>query len=315
MNKNIKILVYFFIALSVSAPFLSWLRYAPLPDWFSDASALALLGVAMCGLCLLSIDRVLVSWLELVLLALAFSVLHSSFYGYLALLFIGLALFSILLRSCLSISDADNLIFVLACVVTFFSLLQSLVGILQAVKLAYLFNGFVVYDPKSNAVIGNIAQRNQYANFLFWGVLSICYLYAINKLRVVFAVLCLLPVVLSMSWSGARLPLIYALLASVLVWYWFRKERAQKELGRLAMAVSIAVLLIAIFQIWSRDIVAFLNYMGLSVDVVSGAERISDGGFAAKRRIEWTKAWLMFSQHPWFGLGWGALPRKPQRWS
>lgn len=54
-----------------------------------------------------------VSWLELVLLVLAFSALHSNFYGYLALLFIGLALFSILLRNCLDSSDVDDLVFVL----------------------------------------------------------------------------------------------------------------------------------------------------------------------------------------------------------
>ncbi|MBN3003849.1 O-antigen ligase C-terminal domain-containing protein [Chromobacterium alkanivorans] len=307
MSQNIKIFVYFLISLSVSAPFLSWLRYAPLPDWFSDASALALLGAAMCGLCLLSIDKVSVSWLELVLLVLAFSALHSSFYGYLALLFIGLALFSILLRNCLDSSDIDDLVFVFACVVTVFSLLQSLMGLLQAFKLAYLFHGFIVYDPNSNVVVGNVAQRNQYANFLFWGVLSICYLYAVEKLRVGFALLCLLPILLAQSWSGARLPLVYALLTVVLVWYWFRKGGREKELGRLAVAVSVSVLLIAVFQFWSRDIVVFLNYLGLPIDVVSGAERISDGGLAVKRRIEWTKAWLIFSQYPWFGLGWGGF--------
>lgn len=327
MSQYIKIFVYFLISLSVSAPFLSWLRYAPLPDWFSDASALALLGAAMCSLCLLSIDKVSVSWLELVLLVLAFSALHSNFYGYLALLFIGLALFSILLRNCLDSSDVDDLVFVFACVVTVSSLLQSLMGLLQAFKLAYLFHGFIVYDPNSNVVVGNVAQRNQYANFLFWGVLSVCYLYAINKLRAAFAVLCLLPMVLAISWSGARLPLVYALLASVLVWCWFRKERGREELGRLAMAVSVAVLMIAVFQIWSRDIVVFLNYVGFPVDVISGAERVSYVGLAEKRRVEWTKAWLIFSQHLWFGLGWGSfaaeaakmelmagLPKFPESW-
>ena len=73
--------------------------------------------------------------------------------------------------------------------------------------------------------------------------------------------------------------------------------------------------MIAVFQIWSRDIVVFLNYVGFPVDVISGAERVSYVGLAEKRRVEWTKAWLIFLSIYGLDSAGEALPRKPQRWS
>ncbi|WP_081546264.1 PglL family O-oligosaccharyltransferase [Chromobacterium haemolyticum] len=331
MDKNIKLLSFLLIALVVSLPFMSWLRYVPLPDWMSDASAFALLGIAMLCLCFLKFGKVLVSWLELVLLVVAMVMLQSVFYSQLAIVFVGLALFVLLLRSCLNSSDVNSLIVMLAKVVVAFALLQSFAGIFQALRMGQYFYGLIVYSPNSLDVVGNIGQRNQYANFLFWGVLSACYLYAIGSMRYRFVLLFLLPVILAISWSGARLPLAYMLLVSVLVWYWYRSlkgnEKERSEVKLFAWAVVGAALLMFCFQLWNSEIMLLLSKMGLPINVVSGSDRIMDGGLGARRRIEWTKAWLIFMEHPWFGVGWGGfaaetvrmewlagLPKQPESW-
>ncbi|OQS40826.1 hypothetical protein B0T39_10070 [Chromobacterium haemolyticum] len=219
----------------------------------------------------------------------------------------------------------------LAKVVVAFALLQSFAGIFQALRMGQYFYGLIVYSPNSLDVVGNIGQRNQYANFLFWGVLSACYLYAIGSMRYRFVLLFLLPVILAISWSGARLPLAYMLLVSVLVWYWYRSlkgnEKERSEVKLFAWAVVGAALLMFCFQLWNSEIMLLLSKMGLPINVVSGSDRIMDGGLGARRRIEWTKAWLIFMEHPWFGVGWGGfaaetvrmewlagLPKQPESW-
>ncbi|WP_162896944.1 MULTISPECIES: PglL family O-oligosaccharyltransferase [Chromobacterium] len=331
MHKNIKLISFFLMALAISLPFTSWLRYVPLPDWVSDAFAFALLGMVMFGLCFLKMDKVVASWLELVLLILAVVMLQSAFYSQLAILFAGLALFVLLLRSCLKPRDVNSLIVMLAKVVAVFALLQSFAGILQALGMARYFYGVIVYSPNSLDVVGNIAQRNQYANFLFLGVLSVCYLHAMGGIRYRFVLFFLLPVILAISWSGARLPFVYMLLASVLVWYWYRSltddEKGRGEVKFFAWAVVGAALLMFCFQLWNSEIMLLLSKIGLPVNVVSGSDRIMDGGLGVRRRIEWTKAWLIFIEHPWFGVGWGGfaaetvrmewlsgLPKQPESW-
>ncbi|WP_194427088.1 PglL family O-oligosaccharyltransferase [Chromobacterium sp. Rain0013] len=310
---------------------MSWLRYVPLPDWVSDASAFALLGMAMLCFCFFDFDKVVVSWLELVLLIFAMVMLQSSFYSQLAIVFVGLALFVLLLRSCLRPPDVNSLISMLATIVVVFALLQSFIGIFQVLRMGQYFYGLIVYSPTSLDVVGNIAQRNQYANFLFWGVLSVCYLYATGNLRYRFVLFFLLPVILTISWSGARLPLAYMLLALLLVWYWYRSlaydEKGRSEVKSFAWAVVGAALLMFCFQLWNSEIMLLLSKIGLPVNVVSGSDRIMDGGLGARRRIEWTKAWLVFMEHPWFGVGWGGfaaetvkmewlsgLPKQPESW-
>ncbi|WP_156039049.1 PglL family O-oligosaccharyltransferase [Chromobacterium haemolyticum] len=311
MDKNIKLLSFFLTALAISLPFMSWLRYAPLPDWVSDASAFALLGLAMLCLCFLKLEKVYVSWLELVLLVVAIVMLQSVFYSQLAIVFVGLVLFVVLLRSCLKSSDINSLIEVLAKVVVVFALLQSFVGIFQALRMGQYFYGLIVYSPSSLEVVGNVAQRNQYAHFLFWGVLSACYLYAIGRMRYRFVLLFLLPVILAISWSGARLPLAYMLLTLMLVWYWYRSladdGKGRSEVKSFAWAVVGAALLMFCFQLLNSEIMLLLSKVGLPINVVSGSDRIMDGGLGARRRIEWTKAWLVFMGHPWFGVGWGGF--------
>ncbi|WP_312854398.1 PglL family O-oligosaccharyltransferase [Paludibacterium denitrificans] len=83
----------------------------------------------------------------------------------------------------------------------------------------------------------------------------------------------------------------------------------------------------ALIQLFNHELIWLLNRLGLPIHLDSGADRIMDAGFGARRRIEWTKAWEVFKANPWFGVGLGGfgsqsvwmeaylgLPKVPESW-
>lgn len=74
---------------------------------------------------------------------------------------------------------------------------------------------------------------------------------------------------------------------------------------RMAKALLFALLAMVLCQLFTAEINAALNAIGLPVKQGSGIDRFMDGGFGARRWIEWQKAWSVFLAHPLFGVGLG----------
>lgn len=321
------------LALSVTLPFLSWFRFSPLTDWVSDTTALALLA---CSLPLIlpahGKSNLSISWFCLPICAFAVYLLLSSRpldSAIACIVFIlFLSLWSVLFSGSEQSVDREHFIRILASLILVFALLQVALGMAQLFRLAPLLRGFVVYDPNAadSNIMGNIGQRNQYAQFLCWGIVSACYLHAVGKLRMPFFVLAVLLMAWLSACSGARLVWAYAFILAAVSVFWLVRRQSGVAVG-MSRSALLAVIMMILLQLVSKQIAELLSVVGLTTHSVSGTERFFAAGFGARRWIEWTKAIEIFTQHPWTGVGWGrfaaysaeleltgGFPKSPESW-
>ncbi|NWK77421.1 PglL family O-oligosaccharyltransferase [Aquitalea sp. LB_tupeE] len=331
MRLRILVLVCAFIF-----PFLNFLHYVPVADWWTNA--LVVFCSVLAGIVLFFQFRrdneVLVIELCLVLFfagnALAGFFMHinpGSFNSLLGCLVVMLVLSRYFYVQ--KVASNDEFVCDVAKVVFAGGLLQVILGLLQVFGLAPLMHGYVMYDPANPAgnIMGNIAQRNLYGHYLAWAMFSACYLYSREILRLPFLLLAQLFLGLLIAWSGGRLILGYV--TAAIVWGILWRLRADRNERMVKMVFALFIVLFTVFftQLCLQQINDALSWVGFRIDLQSGVERLFDHGFGARRRIEWTKAWILFNQHPWFGVGWdgyasaanwlevhGGLPKVPESW-
>ncbi len=316
-------------------PFLNCLRFMPLQDWWTDA--LVVFGVGLAGLFIFGRGQqrfqlpasAIVLVLLLLLWSLSNNLLWKNFQA--AALPIGSLLVMLLLVLFLANRvqlSKQTICTILAASILLGACLQVVLGGVQLLGLAANFHGLVMFSPdQPNVVMGNIAQRNLYAQYLCWGVVASCYLYAQGHLRAPFCGVAVVLMLLLVTWSGARLPLAYALAICLLAGFCWRLSARDGHMRRMVFALAAAMIALALIQIFSKEIVWFLDSIGLPIHAQSGSERMLDAGFGARRRVEWTKAWEVFLAHPWLGVGlgryaaqsvwleaFGGLPKFPESW-
>ncbi|MCD4483903.1 Wzy polymerase domain-containing protein [Chromobacterium vaccinii] len=316
-------------------PFLNFARYSPLQDWWTDAFVIA--GCGLAGLLALrNVNHVLILprvALVLVVLLLQWSllsvVLYQNFLFSIPAIgaFLAMLLLSLYFANGVTLSRA-RLCILLAGSIVFGASVQIVLGYVQVFGLAPYFHGWILFDVNApTSLLGNVGQRNQYAQYLGWAIPSACLLYAYRRLRGYFCFSILLLCELLMTWTGARLVLVYGLALALLAWFWHRRERDDPIQKRMVRALALAIILLALLQLFSHDLMRALNSVGLGLQFQSGSERMLDAGFGARRRLEWTKAWQVFQSHPWLGGGFGSyaaqsawlevfagLPKYPESW-
>lgn len=316
----------YFLAFAVAIPFFNFYRFSPAPDWFTNAGVIFFVSVFVL---VSTLRRAPMQWSVspgglLLLVGGVFWVLRAQHFdaAYMVLILFLLIVIFFGVRN----YDLKELVNCIAVVVLICAMIQSFLGGLQAADVAKYFDGYVVFDS-GRSVMGNIAQRNQYANFLGWGLISVSYLYAHRDLNASISIVLVVFLALMMCWSGARLVLLYGLAVMLLVWAWLKTSSDGEVMQRMALVLSLAIFLLAIIQIFNQDILWALKRIGLDFQAVSGSDRILEGGAGARRKIEWTKAWDVFLVHPWIGVGVGGfaaqsvamevtsgLPKAPESW-
>ncbi|MBX9267028.1 PglL family O-oligosaccharyltransferase [Chromobacterium violaceum] len=292
-------------------PFLNFARFSPLQDWWTNSLVLLTVGIGTIwaferGNKCIEIPRVVI----FLLFFLLYLIVSGMFRGAVTVTFqmVGIMLAMMLMCQCVQkLYERQQILTAMAWVLLLGSVLQSFLGILQIVGIAHYFNGWVLFEREGSSVnvIGNVGQRNQYAHYLTWGVLAVCYLFGLKHLGWKLASLLLLIFCVLISFSGARLPLIYSLSIAGLTWFWHRRSRTDEQVTRMAIAVVVALVIMALCQIFSHNLGVALHWFGLNVEIQSGADRLLDAGFGARRRIEWAKALQMFREHPVLGYGMG----------
>ncbi|MDE1715638.1 O-antigen ligase family protein, partial [Chromobacterium amazonense] len=325
-----RVLPYWLLVASLVLPFFNSLHFQPVGDWVTNAVCFML---AALWLLVFSFRR---SNSKTSRGVPAFSVL--SLFGLLqlprlqySLPFSSLTIFFLVVVSLvvaqIDKTQRDQLLTCLASLALITSLLQAVLGFIQALGLAPQAHGWVLFNPGASDVMGNFGQRNQLAQFLGWGAVSAAYLYATDRMGRVATGSAVLVLALLMSWTGARLPLAYGLGLALLAWFWHRRVPQDETVARMARALAWSVLALALIQIFNQQIDSVLQAIGLPIHVQSGSDRLLDAGFGARRRIEWSKAWEVFLQHPWFGVGlggygwhsawleaYGGWPKEPESW-
>ncbi|WP_081284611.1 PglL family O-oligosaccharyltransferase [Chromobacterium subtsugae] len=308
--------LYLFFCGCFVFPFFNFARYTPLQDWWTNAGVVLCVGIA--GLFALRRGQSGVR-VPLAAAALAALLLLLSFSNGLLLenyqpaILILASLAAMLVLAVFLVNrlrpDLARVCVILASCLLLGSCIQIVLGSIQLLDLARYCRGLVTLNYLNpTEVMGNVGQRNQYAQYLSWGVAAACYLYGRGRLRAGFCAPLVLFQLLLITWCGARLPLAYSLGICGLCWFWHRRAPGDEALLRMLKALAAAIIVLALLQLFNEEIVWLLNRLGLPIHVQSGSERLLDAGFGARRRIEWTKAWMVFQQHPWLGVGLARYP-------
>lgn len=177
--------------------------------------------------------------------------------------------------------------------------LNAAIGIYQHFQW-HSFLDAVISTKISAAVFGNIAQPNHFADYLGLGLVSLGLLYAHGTLRPWHTLLLSLPILFALPLSGSReiwLYLLWLVLAS------FLGQRSNATF-RLLLKYSLAILL----GFGLMHLLIHLPWLaGSPGSSVSSVQRL----FAANvnsgsiRLSLWHEAWLIFTQFPILGAGFG----------
>lgn len=304
--------------LLVTVPFLNWIRFQPAGDYVGHVVAVLLASTILIlpfskGRTVEPSGALLV--LSLLPLLTIVSALASPYPGQGLAASLGLAL-CLVLAHAISLYPPQRVLTTLAWGLLLGGLMQVVVGLLQVTQWVLLLQWpWVFYDKGSPAnLIGQLAQRNHYANYLTLSLFAACYLFAVGRLRGWLLLPLVLVFGLFISWSGSRLAVGYAGAAMVLAWLFYWRSTRDAETGRLAVALALATCWLVFCQLFNKELVALLSWLGLPLaNVGSGVDRMLAGGFGARRWVEWQKAWQVFQDHPLFGVGLGGYAAESVR--
>lgn len=308
------------MALAV-VPFLSRIHYVPLPQFWGEINVVWLtvgagLALLCCGDTFARIPRA--AWWMLALAALwaaqgLWVPLHFPGLNLVtALAFATLALLAVFTLRLRELWGEDALLDWLAWALLVGALLQSLIGLAQVTGLVEMMGGLLFYDSAhvTTNVFGHIGQRNQYAHYLSWGVVAAAFLHARGRLPRAWAVALLLWLAVSIGWAASRTVLLYCVAVAGLasLWHWRERSEASRRLW-LSMLVAVAAVVAMQF------LLPLINHALSLMAADSGVERLaaSSDGMGSRRVAEWTKAWMVFREHPWFGVGWSQFAAESVR--
>jgi len=179
--------------------------------------------------------------------------------------------------------------------------LNALIGVLQHFQW-HTFLDSVIARDLAGGIYGNLAQPNHYADYIALGLVSLGLLFQQRILQPGYVILLSLPLLFAMTLSGSRSSWLYMALMIFMAWWVSRREAAMKPLLRYS------VLLVAGFGL--MHVLVQMHFMagaGHGTNTVQRLLTYNGGGDTGGsiRLYLWREAWMMFTQSPWLGVGFG----------
>lgn len=307
------------LGLMAVVPFLQPYHLLPIPSFYSEWFAFAL-GVSAGVVLLLPnfwqnllIPKVTLPFLVLVGIIAVQSVFVKHAYlaqTLLPALYLSWAAVLVIIAGWLRDSlGADKVIAILAWLIFFGGILQSLVGVAQYMNL-HIGTTDWISATQAESIIGNIRQRNHFATQITLATIALIYLFAHRRLPLGLMIAPLVLFVLLLTFSGSRAVALYASAVFVLSLLAYRKTRGRVH-SRLLLASGSLLLMFLILQYYAPYISEWLKQMlvnrGFDVnqaELLTALERGAKVGLDL-RISEWHKAWQMFLQAPILGVGIG----------
>ncbi len=204
------------------------------------------------------------------------------------------------LRDCFGLTRLAQ---VLAIFLLIGAALSAVIGVLQHFHWHTLLDS-VIAAKMSSHLYGNIAQHNHFANYIAMGLISLGLLFQQGRLKAVYVVGLAALLLFVLTLSGSKSSWLYLLMMSGLAWWWARRDAALRPLLKYSLS------LIAGFGL--MHLVVQLPFMA-GVDSTNTMQRLSDvfnndAGASSTVWMKfymWHEAWLMFTQSPWLGVGFG----------
>lgn len=190
------------------------------------------------------------------------------------------------LRDCFGI---EKLAIILSACLLLGAQLNALIGVLQH----YVWHTFLdsVVVKSSSSIYGNLAQANHFANYIALGLISLGFLFQQRKIPVIYVIALAIPLLFVMTLSGSRSSWLYLLMMCGLAWLGGRELRP-------LLRYSLILLLGFTLMQWMVQLSFFHGHNTL--------QRFSGAGAAGGIRLYlWRESWLIFTQSPWLGAGFG----------
>jgi len=304
------------LGLMVSLPFLNFHHSLPLPTFYTEWMAFAfgtaaLLPLALArgkqtGLPLLSLG--LIGLMLVLLIQVAVGMVAYAERSLLGALYVLWAALLVWLGAHLrEHCGLERIGVVLQVFVAFGGFLVAVTGFIQHYQIDWLGVRLVSGDG-SDGMVGSLAQRNHFANYLGCALASVVFLFGRRRLNLPLATLLAAALVLGLVLSISRSAWIYVLLVSISAcWTFWLGDR-----GRLKPLVVFSLGMLILF--------AGLNLVLAHSPELSGAgaQTPTLGGrwtqtvasdstqLGVQIRIHLLKeAWAMFAGHPFLGVGFG----------
>ncbi len=196
--------------------------------------------------------------------------------------------------------------------------LSTLVGVLQHFHWRSFLDP-VVSVKTSLAVFGNMGQPNHFANYISLGLISLGLLHGRWKLRAwqsaLLTGLFAAPMLFVLVLSGSRSAWLYLLFMAGLAYFWQRRDKSNRPLLYYSLLLLLGFgLMNFVVQIpWlsgDHGSVTTLNRMVEAAAGLEGGGSSEAAGDASvtERSIRlhiWYEAWLIFTQFPLLGAGFG----------
>ena len=175
--------------------------------------------------------------------------------------------------------------------------LNTLAGVLQQYRWHTFLNPFVTAKV-ANAVYGNTAQPNHYADYLALGLISLGLLYVRFSMRIWQAVLLAAPMLFVMVLSGSRSSWLYLLIAAGLAFLWQRRDKNLRPVMYYSLALLLGFGLM-------HFVVQLPWLQGVGGSVTTTERLFGDNASGHIRTHLWYEAALIFAQFPLMGAGFG----------
>ncbi len=174
---------------------------------------------------------------------------------------------------------------------------NTAIGLMQHFRWHTVFDSVVVMKV-SSSVFGNLAQPNHFANYIALGLISLGLLLQQGVVKARYAVVLALPMLLVMTLSGSRSSWLYLLMMAISAAWWGRGDVTMRSLLRYCL------LLIAGFGL-THELVQLPFMAGASASVDTMQRLFGEDASGGIRLYLWRESWLIFSQSPWLGVGFG----------
>jgi len=302
----------FFLGLMVTVPFLHPIHHHPIPSFYGEwwslffglSAAIAALMAAPLRLILPSIITLLailltavaLQWLSGMIAYREFALFHG---GYLA----WSAMLATLGATLAGKIGRDRLFQSLAAAIVMGALLSA--GIAFAQRLHLPISHEIVFPLRGGRVVGNIAQANKLASYLWVGVVSVLFLREQGKLTAQSAMACVLLLGSAAGLTGSRMALLCGaglMLATLAVYRVTTKKDSAYRLGYLG-ATMVALLC-------AKPLFSNLPTAGADTGPPPSAlERMGASDISGDARLDlWRDTLTIIGDHPWAGNGVGNFP-------
>lgn len=176
-----------------------------------------------------------------------------------------------------------------------FMLLSVLLQFMQLRGYGLFYDNFIIISPSSGRLDANFLQPNQAAFMLSLAELACIYFYYLNKNKIwlLFCALLIVGIALTSSRGGLILGLSAIVLFNI-----FYNESLKNKIK------NIVVQLLGFFTVYSIGIFFHKNLNILNSQANSAVERFSGGSLLARSSLQ-EQAYLMFTNSPLTGYGWG----------